>query len=151
VSRLRRQVAAGDGMRRLAVILWGVFALFAFSSGQALAEKRVALVIGNSAYTRVGKLPNTSNDAAAVSNLLKASGFDVVDARRDLNANDMRRAIREFTGKVRDADIGVVFYAGHGMEVDGVNYLLPIDAALEQDIDIEDEAIPLDRIIRTLD
>ena len=123
----------------------------AFWPGNALADKRVALVIGNSAYTRVGKLPNTSNDAAAVANLLKASGFDVVDARRDLNANDMRRAIREFTGKVRDADIGVVFYAGHGMEVDGVNYLLPVDAALEQDIDIEDEAIPLDRIIRTLD
>src|SRR5258705_8665434 len=75
------------------------------------AEKRVALVIGNSAYKHVGKLPNPSSDARAIADLLKRSGFDVVESRQDLNSNDMRRAIRDFSDKTRDADIAVVFYA----------------------------------------
>jgi uncharacterized caspase-like protein len=115
------------------------------------AEKRVALVIGNSAYQRVITLPNPSNDAAAIANLLRNSGFDVVESRQDLNINDMRRAIRNFSDRTRDADIAVVFYAGHGIEVDGVNYLLPVDAALERDIDVEDEAISLDRIVKVME
>jgi hypothetical protein len=115
------------------------------------AEKRVALVIGNSAYKHVGKLPNPSSDARAIADLLKRSGFDVVESRQDLNSNDLRRAIRDFSDKTRDADIAVVFYAGHGIEVDGTNYLLPVDAALERDIDVEDEALPLDRIVKIME
>jgi uncharacterized caspase-like protein len=115
------------------------------------AEKRVALVIGNSAYQRVSRLPNPSRDAAAMAGLLKRAGFDVVESRWDLNINEMRRAIRGFSGKAQDADIAVVFYAGHGMEVDGINYLLPVDAALERDIDVEDEAISLDRIVKVME
>ena len=116
----------------------------------ALAEKRVALVIGNSAYQNVAKLPNPANDARAVAALLKNAGFDVV-SRDDLGNTDMRRAMRDFTNIARDADIGVVYYAGHGIEVNGTNYLIPVDAALQQDVDVEDETLSLDRVLRTLD
>lgn len=115
------------------------------------AEKRVALVIGNSAYKRVVQLPNPARDAAAVAELLKQSGFDVVEARNDLGVTEMRRALRDFSNTARDADIAVVFYAGHGMEVDGINYLLPVDAVLERDLDVEDEAVSLDRIVKVLE
>ncbi|MBZ0148895.1 MAG: caspase family protein [Pseudorhodoplanes sp.] len=117
----------------------------------ALAEKRVALVIGNSGYRHVPKLSNPANDADAVSVLLKSSGFAVVETRHDLGINDMRRAIRDFSDATRDADMAVVFYAGHGMEVGGNNYLVPVDAALERDIDVEDETVSLERILTVLE
>ena len=61
----------------------------------------------------------------------------------------MRRSLREFAERAREADVAVIFYAGHGIEVNGTNYLVPVDAALERDIDVEDEAIPLDRLTRS--
>ncbi len=132
--------------------IFGLFVFFlTFVAHDALAEKRVALVIGNSAYKNASKLPNPANDAAAISSLFKTAGFDVVESRQNLSGSEMRKAIRDFTDKVRDADIAVVFYAGHGIEVDGTNYLLPVDAALERDLDVEDEGIPLDRIVKVLD
>jgi hypothetical protein len=116
----------------------------------ALAEKRVALVIGNSAYATVPKLPNPARDASAIGALLRGADFAVVEVRTDLTSALMRRALRDFSDHVRDADIAVVFYAGHGIEVNGTNYLIPIDAALERDIDAEDEAVPLDRVSQIL-
>jgi uncharacterized caspase-like protein len=113
----------------------------------ALAEKRVALVIGNSAYRNVARLTNPSNDAAVMAETFKKANFDSVDSRSDLTATDMRRALRDFGDKARDADIAVVYYAGHGIEVDGTNYLIPVDALLERDTDVFDEAFPLDRIL----
>jgi uncharacterized caspase-like protein len=113
----------------------------------ALAEKRVALVLGNSAYQNVAPLPNPVNDGAVIAETLKNAGFDVVDSRRDLPAIEMRRALRDFSDSARDADIAVIYYAGHGMEVDGTNYLIPIDAKLERDTDVYDEALSLDRIL----
>jgi hypothetical protein len=140
-------------MRFLAVLL-SLFAGTILAGGperSCAADKRVALVIGNSAYKHVGKLPNPASDARAVADLLKRSGFEVVESRQDLSINDMRRAMRDFSDKTRDADIAVVFYAGHGIEVDGINYLLPVDAALERDIDVEDEALSLDRIVKIME
>jgi hypothetical protein len=116
----------------------------------ALAEKRVALVIGNSAYVKVAKLDNPKNDATAMEEMFKAAGFDTVMRSDDLNVGDMRRALREFSDTSYDADIAVVFYAGHGMEVSGINYLIPTDAVLERDIDVQDEAISLDRVNQVL-
>ncbi len=78
---------------------------------------------------------------------LKNAGFDVVDSRSDLPALEMRRALRDFADRARDADIAVIYYAGHGMEVDGTNYLIPVDAKLERDTDVYDEALSLDRIL----
>jgi uncharacterized caspase-like protein len=113
----------------------------------ALADKRVALIIGNSAYEKVSRLDNPANDAGLMAETLKAAGFDLVDTRRDLKIEDMRRALREFIDKSRDADVAVVYYAGHGIEVDGTNYLIPVDAVLERDSDIYDEALSLDRVL----
>jgi Caspase domain len=84
----------------------------------ALADKRVALVIGNSNYRNVPKLINPENDASAIGLLLKTSGFDVVEARENLSNADMRRSIRDFSQTASDADIAIVFYAGHGFYAD---------------------------------
>jgi hypothetical protein len=117
----------------------------------AWAAKRVALVLGNSAYQNVARLPNPVNDGAAIAATLKDAGFDVVDSRRDLLAAETRRALRDFADKARDADIAVVYYAGHGIEVDGTNYLIPVDAKLERDTDVYDEAFSLDRVLLAIE
>jgi hypothetical protein len=118
---------------------------------QALAEKRVALVIGNSAYRHVPNLANPANDAGAIALLLKSAGFDSVQTRENLDINEMRRAVRDFSETSRDAEIAVIYYAGHGMEVGGTNYLVPIDATLRRDIDVEDETVSLDRLLQVLE
>ena len=82
---------------------------------------------------------------------LKDAGFDVVNSRRNLKIADMRRVFRDFSEKSRDADVAVVYYAGHGIEVDGTNYIIPVDAALERDLVVYDEAFPLDRILVTIE
>jgi uncharacterized caspase-like protein len=117
----------------------------------AWAAKRVALVLGNSAYQNVAKLPNPVNDGAAMAATLTGAGFDVVDSRHDLQAAETRRALRDFADKARDADIAVVYYAGHGIEVDGTNYLIPVDAKLERDTDVYDEAFSLDRVLLAIE
>jgi len=121
-------------------------ALFLVSQ-PAFADKRVALVLGNSNYQNVPPLSNPINDGAVMAATFKGAGFDVVVSRYDLSALDTRRVLRDFEDRARDADIAVVYYAGHGMEVDGTNYLIPVDAKLERDTDIYDEAFPLDRIL----
>jgi uncharacterized caspase-like protein len=113
----------------------------------AVAGKRVALVIGNSSYQNVAALTNPVNDAAAVTEMFKNASFDVVESRRDLKSQEMRRALRDFGDKARGADIAVVYFAGHGLEVDGTNYVVPVDAVLERDADVDDEAVSLNRIL----
>jgi uncharacterized caspase-like protein len=117
----------------------------------AQAEKRVALVIGNSAYKSAPKLGNPVNDAILMGGMFRKAGFDTVDVRQDLNAPEMRKALREFVARTRDADVAIVYYAGHGLEVDGTNYLIPIDAALETDTDVYDEALPIDRVLVSIE
>jgi uncharacterized caspase-like protein len=87
------------------------------------------------------------NDASLVGGMFKKAGFDTVDVRLDLNVVDMRKALREFGNKAREADVAVIYYAGHGIELDGNNYLIPTDAALETDTDVFDEAFPLERVL----
>src|SRR6187401_2740908 len=123
------------------------FWLTLLTGHQALADKRVALVIGNSSYRNVAKLSNPANDAAAVAAMFKSAGFDSVDSKLDLNANEMRKTLREFGNRTRDADVAVIYYAGHGIELDGTNYLIPVDATLETDTDVYDETFPLDRVL----
>jgi uncharacterized caspase-like protein len=125
--------------------------LFGLSAAPALADKRVALVIGMSRYQQVPQLANPARDAEAMSVLFKKAGFDVIDSERDLGIADLRRVIREFSETSRDADISVVYYAGHGIEVDGTNYLVPADAKLSSDFDVEDETVSLDRVLKALD
>jgi uncharacterized caspase-like protein len=137
-------------MRACAAILLALVSFCACSQA-ALAEKRIALVIGNSAYENVTGLANPVHDAAAISGLFQRAGFDVVESRNDLKNADMRRALRDFSDKAQGADIAVIYYAGHGIEVNGVNYLVPVDAALERDTDAYDEAISLDRVMQAIE
>ncbi|WP_314954538.1 caspase domain-containing protein [Bradyrhizobium cosmicum] len=118
-----------------------------FGAAPAFAGKRVALVIANSAYQHAPSLVNPVNDGSVMARTLKDAGFEIVDSRHDLSALDTRRVLREFADATRDADIAVVYYAGHGIEVEGSNYLIPVDAKLERDTDVFDEALSLDRVL----
>src|SRR4051812_20640899 len=137
-------------MRRLAFFSF-IFSMVCLASQAAFAGKRVAFVVGNSNYQNVVALTNPANDATAITEMFRKAAFDVVESRRDLKNSEMRRALRGFTQKARDADIAVIYYAGHGIEVDGTNYLIPVDAALERDTDAYDEAIALDRILQAIE
>jgi hypothetical protein len=136
---------------RLALIIATVMVMTALGIAPGRADKRVALVIGNSNYRHAGRLTNPVNDASAVAALLKTAGFVVVELRNDVDIAQMRRAISDFADTVRDSDVAIVYYAGHGMEVDGVNYLIPVDATLARDFDVEDETISLDRVLKAID
>ena len=130
--------------------VWGLLAQL-LSAGPALAEKRVALVIGNGAYQNVAKLSNPLKDANAIAALLQKAGFDWVKVRQDLGNLEFKRALREFMDAAQDADIAVVYYAGHGIQVRDMNYMIPVDAKLATEIDAEDEAVSLDRIVAALE
>lgn len=121
--------------------------LVAVSATAAMAERRVALVIGNAAYQNASSLTNTVNDAAAMTRMFEKAGFDVVESRTDLGVVEFKRALREFMFTAQDADIAVVYFAGHGIEIRGSNYLIPVDAKLRSDYDADDEAISLERLI----
>jgi TPR repeat protein len=117
----------------------------------AVPERRVALVIGNSAYQTVGGLPNTTNDARAIAEVLKADGFTSVRMILDMTRASMIASLNEFQREADASDWAVVYYAGHGMEVSGANYLVPIDARLGDDRDIQDEAVSVDRILSAVE
>ena len=135
--------------RRLLSIVAGLAGLLlvAVSAGSALAGRRVALVIGNAAYQNASSLSNTINDATAMTRLFVKAGFDVIESRTDLGVVAFKRAIRDFMFTAHDADIAVVYFAGHGIEIRGSNYLIPVDAKLRSEYDAEDEAVSLERII----
>ena len=104
-------------------------ALLLFACTPAFAGKRVALVLGNSAYQNVPRLTNPVNDGRRLmADTFKKAGFDVVVSQQDLGALETRRVLRDFADSAADADIAVIYYAGHGIEVDGTNYLIPVDA-----------------------
>jgi hypothetical protein len=117
----------------------------------ATAQDRVALVIGNSNYRNAPSLSNPVNDADAFGLFLKNAGFAIVETQHDLGIEEMRRVIRNFSELARKADVAVVYYAGHGLEVDGNNYLVPVDAILHRDIDVEDETVSLNRILQVIE
>ena len=138
-------------MKLRQLMIFGLcLAIGAMSSNAAAAERRVALVIGNSAYKNASTLPNTTNDSYSMEALFKSIGFDAVFSRTDLGVVDFKRTVREFLITAENADIAVVYYAGHGIEISGTNYLIPVDAKLSRDYDVDDEAIALDRIIWAL-
>jgi uncharacterized caspase-like protein len=118
----------------------------------ALAKSRVALVLGNSAYQKVTPLPNPANDARAISAYLKSANFEVVE-HYDLTQSDMRAAIGRFadtvSAKGRDTVVAV-YYAGHGLQVDGENYLVPIDAHIAREADVPLQTVRLADLMNAL-
>jgi Caspase domain len=116
----------------------------------ARAEKRVALVIGNSAYRNTGELRNPSNDAADMAAALTRLGFLVTDGR-DLDKRAMERSIRQFGLALEGADVALFFYAGHGIQVGGQNHLIPIDARLASEGDVDFETLPLSLVLKQME
>ncbi|WP_420410832.1 caspase family protein [Roseibium sp.] len=128
-----------------------IFVLVVFSYSETVhAERRVALVIGNSGYQHVSKLNNPYNDAKGMAEKLEDLNFDVVEGL-DLNLQKLRIKINEFVSKLDQADIALFFYAGHGLQVHGENYILPTDAQLNSQLDLEFEAVPINLILRTME
>ena len=135
----------------LLAAIGGFFLATLLAIDAAWAEKRVALVVGNSNYQTVPQLPNPSRDANAVAKMFRDAGFDTVDTLINVGNLEFKRAIRKFETIADQADIAVVYYAGHGMEISGVNYLIPVDARLASDRDSQDEAISLERLVSSAD
>jgi uncharacterized caspase-like protein len=122
------------------------------SVSQAMAENRIALVIGNSNYTAVAALPNPANDAKAMATFLTSAGFEVMQAP-DLTQSDLRRTIGNFarSAAAKGPDtVVLVFYAGHGLQVDGENFLVPVDAQIEREADVPLQAMRLADVMNAL-
>ena len=110
-------------------------------------DRRIALVIGNSAYENAAALPNPERDANLVADVLKRTGFETVTLLTNLRKDALVSALRDFAARAETADWAVVYYAGHGMEVGGINYLIPTDAKIAADRDIGFEAVPLEQVL----
>lgn len=135
--------------RCLHLLVAALAALLALSAS-VNAQQRVALVIGNGAYQYSPVLPNPRNDARDIALALDRLGFSVARIE-DANFDTMRRALRDFSQRARNADMAVVFFAGHGMEVGGENWLIPVDAELKADTDADHEAITLKSVLGTVE
>jgi Caspase domain/Putative peptidoglycan binding domain len=116
----------------------------------ATAALKVALVIGNSEYEFTAPLANPSADANAVSARLKEIGFEV-DLVENLRGGDARRVLGSFAAKTQSAEVAIVYYAGHGIEIGGQNFLVPVDARMETEAEAQFEAIPLDDVVRAVE
>ncbi|MEO1488305.1 MAG: caspase family protein [Pseudomonadota bacterium] len=120
-----------------------VLAFLALSFAHSADAKRVALVIGNSEYEHASRLVNPASDAQLISETLHAAGFETVDVAYDLGKMALERKLSDFSLKADGADVALVYFAGHGIEAGGQNYLIPVDARLERDRDLAIEATPL--------
>ncbi|AZO31835.1 MULTISPECIES: caspase family protein [Mesorhizobium] len=140
-------------MKTFAVLVSGfiLFVLAAFSAEAATPEaaKRVALVIGNSKYVNAVPLPNPANDAQLIASTLRNAGFDVIEGV-DQDNQGMHSLISRFTEESYNADLAVIFYAGHGMQVDGKNYLIPVDAELTSPAYLKTRTVQIDEFMAAL-
>jgi hypothetical protein len=147
----RTEVKMIKRLSPMAAVIGGTILSMVAAPDSAWAEKRVALIVGNSSYQTVPQLPNPSRDANAVAKMFRDAGFDSVDVQIDAGNLEFKRSIRKFEAMADHADIAVVYYAGHGLEIGGTNYLIPVDARLASDRDADDEAIPLERLVSSAD
>ena len=129
---------------------WAMAVLLVVLSAAASAAPRVALVIGNASYTHAPALANPLNDAADIGTALERLGF-AVTRLENVGDAEMRRGLKEFRRAASASEVAVVFYAGHGIEVDGRNFLVPVDARLASDQDVEYEAVPLELVSRAVE
>lgn len=146
----------------LAAFLWQVFLPVSFyaqneremtreKSTNSNVQKRLALVIGNGAYQKVSPLSNPVNDASDMAKALQGVGFEVIKGT-DTNLVQMRRLIREFGEKLEaQKGVGLFYFAGHGVEVRGKNFLIPVDAEISREVETEDYAIDVNTILRQMD
>jgi hypothetical protein len=117
----------------------------------AFAERRVALVIGNSNYQYAPPLPNPQRDAQAMAAMFQRAGFDVVSAQTDAGVSQFKRAIAQFEDEAGRSDIAVVYYSGYGLAIQGVDYLVPVDAKITGNRDAVTAAVTLDSLAKSVD
>ncbi|WP_420135488.1 caspase family protein [Rhodopseudomonas sp.] len=135
-------------------MLWNaaIAAAMMLGAEAAWAESRLALVVGQSAYRAVPALPNPANDAKAVEKMLGEAGFEVT-AANDLTQTELRQMVGDFAAKIATKGpdtVALMFYAGHGIQVDGENYLIPVDIDPKRETDIPLQAVRLDDVLNTL-
>lgn len=133
---------------RPAILIFAIAMLLASLAGAA-AERRVALVLANGGYTALPGLKNAVGDGEAVADRLKQMGFEVVSGF-DLSKAETQATMAQFAKTVRGAEVALFFYAGHGLQVSGRNYLLPVDAVLEDETSLDFETVSLDFVLRQL-
>ena len=138
------------GIRHRLLNALNAVVLLAMFPALGVAAPRVALVIGNAAYAHAPALANPLNDAADIGAVLGRLGF-AVTRLENVGDAEMRRGLKEFTRAASASEVAVVFYAGHGVEVDGRNFLVPVDARLSSDQDVEFEAVPLELVSRSVE
>lgn len=126
----------------LAVAFMGLLLL----NADAQPERRVALVIGNGTYAEAGTLTNPVNDALDIAGKLRSIGFDVIEGN-DLGKRELERKIGEFSDALQGAGVGLFYYAGHGLQVEGRNYIVPVDARLDMPVKLQLEAVPIDEVL----
>lgn len=139
-------------LRTSSLIAGGLLLFQIGSASSAHAEKRLALVIGQSSYRTVVALPNPANDAKKMTEMLGNAGFEVT-ANSDLTQNELRQAVGDFAAKVSAAGpdtVALMFYAGHGLQIDGENYLVPVDVDPKRETDIPLQAVRLNDVMNTL-
>ena len=136
--------------RLLAVLAVAVALHGGLLATPAFAEKRVALVIGNDSYKSEAVLKNAVNDARLVAGALGKVDFQIVDAKPNLGIGEFRQALRRFQALADGADVALIYYAGHGLEANGTNWLIPTDAALANERDLDYEAIRIDLALQAL-
>ena len=137
---------------RLVVFPFIVVLLATIVSAPAFADKRVALVVGNSAYQNVTPLDNPKNDARLMADTLRSVGFSLVGggAQLDLDKGGIDRAVRAFGAQLQGADVGLFYYAGHGVQISGVNYLVPVDANPVRQSDVDFQMLDANVILRQM-
>ena len=149
MSRLKCRRPVGFCLSAILLGLGAMLAAVALAE-PAAAQKRVALVIGNAAYTHAGRLANPANDAADMAAAMKSLGIEVI-VGLDLDRRGFDAKLREFSRALAEADVGILFYAGHGLQVGLRNYLVPTDAQLQSERDLEFEAVALDFVMRQME
>lgn len=137
----------------ISFLLVNIFIVFCFGNDDRAIykkkyskEQKVALIIGNSNYSHFSKLKNAHHDADDMSKVLKNLGFEILYLKNG-SLKDMKKTVRRFSNRIKDGGVGLFFYAGHGIEVDGKNYLIPIDADIPEKNEVEYESLAVDMII----
>src|ERR1051325_951653 len=118
-------------------------------AGSAVSDHRVALVIGNATYAD-SPLNNPANDTRGMAERLRAQGFDVIE-RVNADATTMRRAVAEFGERMKDGGVGLFYYSGHGLQVNGRNYLVPIGAEIKSEAYVSAETVDVDTVLGQMD
>ncbi len=137
-------------MKKISFVVLIVSALILMIVTNSLAEKRTALVIGNGAYKSITSLNNPVNDAVDMKSVLTTLGFDVI-LRINANRGQIKQAVRTFESKIRRGGVGLFYYAGHGVQVDGTNYIIPVGVDIKKKYDVEEEALKMRYVLGAME